>query len=1095
MTVRPSATPLLLSLLLLSSGCPRSTKPAGGDAGAAGPTTADARVRLDSRARRATPPAGSAAEGPKKVFAVRQWQVRPKAATFAAIASTRVRQAATRYDDKQSEVPAPPMSLTASDGTGLELVALKARGAIEGPLALTELHLTFRNPKPRVIEGRFAITLPGESAISRFAMKLASGQWQEAEVVERQRARRIYEDFLHRRQDPALLEKKAGNQFRARIFPIPASGMKEIKITYSQQLARTKAPYRLPLLGLPAIKELEIVAFLGKRGDSGVSSTLGGTAQTHQLIRVAKQNWRPDRDFVVSSLSPVQGLRHGNLAVVRLAPELGAAATAQIKGLLLMVDTSASRAAGFAPQISRLGELLAALAKRHGAETPVEIVCFDQVVSPVYAGTLGGVGDKQLQAILARRALGASNLYTALRWAAERQGPALDRVLLFGDGVATAGLIGGDDLHRAAKQLASKIDRIDAVVTGGIRDEATLRRLVRGTVARDGVILDGDQLSVDELARRLSAGTISGIEVAVEGAKWIWPSRLDGVQPGDEVLVYADLPPGAVAAGAPLKVSLSGATKQQVAIKVAAAKRPLLERAWVKARIDRLIDRRDRLADGDPDMKQAIRKQIIALSTKHRVLTDYTALLVLETEHDYRRYGIDRRALADILTVGANGVALQQHRQGVTPSQRPGLARDKRDANEQPTARHRGPGQRSSRPAEGSGEARPATGNLGGLRAAGRGGDNDLRPASPAPAPAAERESDDEAKSEAPARRFRRAKRRAPSRSRRPAIMRPPPRPRPRPAPRKQRRAAAYSGRMAKVMSMVARGQTDGALVEALRWRAEAPGDVMALIALGEALTSKRQLELAARAYGSIIDLFPSRADMRRFAGERLEALGKVGQALAADSYAEAVRQRPDHPSSHRLLAFALVRLGLHAAAFEALAVGVARSYPSGRFRGVPRILREDLGLIAAAWIKAEPKQRGAISDRLLKLSIKLPTKPSLRFVLNWETDANDVDFHIHDRRGGHAWYSHMNLESGGRLYADVTTGYGPECFAIEGKARAYPYRLQAHYYSRGPMGYGMGKLEIIQHDGQGGLKFEQRPFVVMNDRAYVDLGRVRRPL
>jgi uncharacterized protein YfaP (DUF2135 family) len=123
--------------------------------------------------------------------------------------------------------------------------------------------------------------------------------------------------------------------------------------------------------------------------------------------------------------------------------------------------------------------------------------------------------------------------------------------------------------------------------------------------------------------------------------------------------------------------------------------------------------------------------------------------------------------------------------------------------------------------------------------------------------------------------------------------------------------------------------------------------------------------------------------------------------------------------------------------------------------------------------------------------------RPSLRFVLTWETDANDVDFHILDRAGGHAFYQAMSLPSGGELYDDVTTGYGPECFTIRGAAgrRAYPYRLQAHYYSRGPMGYGMGKLEIIEHDGKGGLSFEERPFVVMQDQAFVELGSVRSPL
>ena len=34
------------------------------------------------------------------------------------------------------------------------------------------------------------------------------------------------------------------------------------------------------------------------------------------------------------------------------------------------------------------------------------------------------------------------------------------------------------------------------------------------------------------------------------------------------------------------------------------------------------------------------------------MLCPFTSLLVLETEQDYARFGIERRALADILTVG-----------------------------------------------------------------------------------------------------------------------------------------------------------------------------------------------------------------------------------------------------------------------------------------------------------------------------------------------------------------------------------------------------------------------------------------------------------
>ena len=115
------------------------------------------------------------------------------------------------------------------------------------------------------------------------------------------------------------------------------------------------------------------------------------------------------------------------------------------------------------------------------------------------------------------------------------------------------------------------------------------------------------------------------------------------------MLVYADLP-----AAQPLRLTIGG---QPVAASgaLAPAPRPLLERAWVKARLARLMSQRDAASASDPDLAEALRKQVIELSVRHRVLSPFTALLVLETENDYRRFGIERRALADILTVGPAG--------------------------------------------------------------------------------------------------------------------------------------------------------------------------------------------------------------------------------------------------------------------------------------------------------------------------------------------------------------------------------------------------------------------------------------------------------
>jgi hypothetical protein len=202
------------------------------------------------------------------------------------------------------------------------------------------------------------------------------------------------------------------------------------------------------------------------------------------------------------------------------------------------------------------------------------------------------------------------------------------------------------------------------------------------------------------------------------------------------------------------------------------------------------------------------------------------------------------------------------------------------------------------------------------------------------------------------------------------------------------------------------------------------------------------------------------------------------------------VRQRPDHPSGHRMLALALLRRGLHRRAFSALAAGLRRRYPDNRFDGVKRVLREDLALVAGAWIARRPGDRPEVLKRLRRFKLNPATRPSLRLVLSWETDASDMDLHLVDRSGerinGEKWASD---DARGGLYNDVTTGYGPERLTLWRRLRARTHRIRVHAYSRGAMGHGLGKVQIVRHDGRGGVRFEERPFVVMKDQATVDVG------
>ena len=151
---------------------------------------------------------------------------------------------------------APPISLVPTDGSELELRALDALVAIDGPLAHTELRFKFHNGEARQREGRFTIALPPGATVGKLKMKV-NGVWRESRVISRQRGREAYEGFLHRKVDPALLERDLGNQFSARIFPIAPNEDKEIVLAYEHVVSASE-PYRLGLTGMPVIPSLEI---------------------------------------------------------------------------------------------------------------------------------------------------------------------------------------------------------------------------------------------------------------------------------------------------------------------------------------------------------------------------------------------------------------------------------------------------------------------------------------------------------------------------------------------------------------------------------------------------------------------------------------------------------------------------------------------------------------------------------------------------------------------------------------------------------------------------------------------------------------------
>ena len=128
--------------------------------------------------------------------------------------------------------------------TYLELRDHYVKINIHNSIARVEVEETFYNPYDFQMEGVYIFPIPQKTFPSKFSL-IVNGKELSGEVLERDEARKIYEDIVRRLRDPALLEYYEHNLFRARVFPILPR--KEIKTTvrYEYELQRKGDYYEL----------------------------------------------------------------------------------------------------------------------------------------------------------------------------------------------------------------------------------------------------------------------------------------------------------------------------------------------------------------------------------------------------------------------------------------------------------------------------------------------------------------------------------------------------------------------------------------------------------------------------------------------------------------------------------------------------------------------------------------------------------------------------------------------------------------------------------------------------------------------------------
>ncbi|HEX5731246.1 MAG TPA: VIT domain-containing protein [Blastocatellia bacterium] len=117
----------------------------------------------------------------------------------------------------------------------LKVKSVKITTKIDAQVATTKVEQVFENDTPYRLEGSYFFPIPESASITDFAI-FDGDKRMAAEVMERTKARQIYNEIVRKMIDPGLLEYAGKDLFQANVFPIEPRTTRKIELSYTQVL-------------------------------------------------------------------------------------------------------------------------------------------------------------------------------------------------------------------------------------------------------------------------------------------------------------------------------------------------------------------------------------------------------------------------------------------------------------------------------------------------------------------------------------------------------------------------------------------------------------------------------------------------------------------------------------------------------------------------------------------------------------------------------------------------------------------------------------------------------------------------------------------
>jgi Ca-activated chloride channel family protein len=516
----------------------------------------------------------------------------------------------------------------------VRLSKAEVRVQVSGGLAVTRVHLSLHNPNRRDLEGELQFPLRDGQTVTGFALESLDGQMMPAVAVAKARGQEVFEAIVRRGADPALLEQTQGNNYKLRVYPLPAGKARRVMLEISELLkvdAAGRYRYRIPealaqaeelslsiqvhglaanKLRVPAV--LRGAEVLNRHGDAWVLLERARPLDAGKTASESLQWPAPEQATVFSDRFEGASYFHADIPLPKGLSE--PRPTRLLHRLALVWDASGS---GAARDHDREFALLTALfndLRDSGAMKVTLVVARDQAEAPREFEILGGDWSALRAALRALVYDGASN---PAAWAP----PAgHDLALLFSDGLGNWG---------GAATPPSTVP----MYTLSASSSAHAERLRAIAEASPGAGRYLDLLRMDTASALAELLTLQPRLVTEDGdgvADVVFPSaypqdgvlRLAGRLTRPQATLHYALhwPDGRVQ-----KLALNITTEPEATALIST----LAARRWAGYRIAAL--------EADPALHQA---DIERLGKQFGLVTSRTSLLALESLADYQRYEI-----------------------------------------------------------------------------------------------------------------------------------------------------------------------------------------------------------------------------------------------------------------------------------------------------------------------------------------------------------------------------------------------------------------------------------------------------------------------